>query len=76
MGACIAGASRLRGKITGADHCCQIGVESLLNEIDCHQDMQVGVKGVSCEMMKVKKVRGRGLGMHRPLFAYAAKRAA
>jgi hypothetical protein len=50
MGACIAGVSRLRGTNTGADHCCQISVESLLNEIACHQEMKVDVKGVSCKM--------------------------
>jgi hypothetical protein len=74
MGACIAGVSRLRGTNTGADHCCQISVESLLNEIACHREMKVDVKGVLCKMKQVKKMRG--LGMHRPLFACAAKRTA
>jgi hypothetical protein len=68
------GVSRLRGTNTGAGHCCQISVESLLNEIACHQEMQVDVKGVPREMTRVKKVRG--LGMHRPSFACAAKRIA
>ena len=73
MGACIARVSRLRGTTTGANYFCQIGVESLLNEITCHQEMQVDVKGVLCKMVKVKV---RGLGMHRDLFAFAAKRTA
>jgi hypothetical protein len=64
----------LRGTNTGADHCCQISVESLLNEIAYHQEMQVDVRGVLREMTRVKKVRG--LGMHRPFFACAAKRTA